>query len=143
MTYDLYIAPVDVEDQYDLRGAYSYVFDKTVGVKGFTRLITRWSLEFLTLRGSDPLDRERGTLFASLIGSNVSSEDDIEDVCRTAVARATQRILLYSADSPPASLDETLNSVEVEQINFTASSTGFDLYVRIKNAAGTVHVFKI
>lgn len=135
-TYDTHIQLLPPEEQSATRGAFSYGYNKHIGIRGFQKLINQWAKAFLTLEGTDLSDRSYGTPFSALIGSNVTERSAIQETVRTSVDRANAIIRTMQARNPPADLREILASGALTSLIFTGDNVGFNAYVLIKNQAG-------
>lgn len=135
-TYDLHIQPLPVSQQGPSRGSMTYGFKKAIGVRGLQRVANRWLLEMLTLEGSDLNDPDRGTSFTGLIGSNVASARDVEDVCRLSVEKCNRRMRLYEAEYPPVTDADAFASATIESLRVTDTGRSVELYVRLRNKQG-------
>lgn len=134
-TYDLYIRPLPEVDQSVQSGIVSYGVRRTIGVTGLQRMVNRWMLEFLTDEGSDPSDPSRGTPFIRLIGSNVSDEREIREICEVAVNKATQRMLLTQQNGRDYTDNDRLRSAEITRIVYDDTRLQLILNVRLTSQA--------
>lgn len=135
-TFDTYIELLPEDSQSLQVGTYTFGFDKTIGIKGFSKLINRWAKAFLTLEGTDLSDRDYGTQFSALIGSNIRDRSDIEETVREAVSKANEILLRYQADNPPTSEREALSDAELVSLIFDSDGLGFEASVLITNQSG-------
>ncbi|MAG64687.1 MAG: hypothetical protein CMK74_02265 [Pseudomonadales bacterium] len=106
-------------------------FKRTVGVRGLQKLINQWLKLFMTTKGSDPLHLQRGTSFPDLIGSNIVTLSDVQDVVLLAIQDCNAQLSAIQQKNPPDT-DEQLGSATL--IKFQAvGADGFDAWVTIKN----------
>jgi len=137
-TFDTYIELLPADKQSVQVGTYTFGFDKTIGVKGFQKLINRWAKAFLTLEGTDLSDANYGTQFPALIGSNISDRAEIQEVVRVSISQANEILLALQADNPPPNDREALQDAELVSLIFEADGLGFEASVLISNQAGEV-----
>ena len=135
-TFDTHIQLLPASQQTVQTGTYTYGFSKHIGVKGFQRLITHFAKALLTLEGTDLSDRDYGTRFPAIIGSNVTSTADVREIVVSSVAKAESTLVKRQAKNPDLNLDERLQSAVVTSIIFDADGLGFDAYIYLKNQAG-------
>lgn len=134
--YDTYIELRPLAEQSVRSGTYHYGYKKTIAIKGFQKLINQWAKCFLTAEGTDLSDRSYGSPFSNLIGSNITSREDVADVVQIAVDKTNAKIQEYQAADPPVDPREILDDAELESIVFDTSGTGVEVYIRIRNQAG-------
>jgi hypothetical protein len=89
--YDIHFQLVAKEKQIGGK-FFSFGFKSAIGVAGPQKLINRWLKTFLTPKGSDPYDLSIGTNFYNLIGSNISTFQDIKDALALAVEDCNDQI---------------------------------------------------
>lgn len=137
MTYDMHFQLVPAAEQESANGrVFTFGFASAVGVKGPQKLINRWLKCLLTLKGTDVLDSTYGTGFAALLGSNISDQQDFIDAATLFINDCTEQIIAFDqAQFPPT--DERLASASISSV-VARDGEGFDLYVTLKNVAGTV-----
>jgi len=136
-TYDIHYQLAPENEQLDAGGkVFTFGFTSAVGVKGPQKLVNRWLKCLMTPKGTDPLSRGYGTGFADLIGSNLSRYQDFVDAVTLYVTDCNDQIRAFDqAQFPPD--DERLESASVASV-VPRGADGFDVYVHIKNVAGTV-----
>jgi len=135
-SYDIHFQEIPAEQQAGASGrVFSFGYTSAVGVKGPQKLVNRWLKCFCTLRGSDLLDPTYGTGFPDLLGSNVSSRQDFVDAMAMFITDCNDKISSFDqAQFPPD--DERLDSAVMVSV-VASPPDGFDVYVNIKNVAGT------
>ena len=136
--FDTYIELLPPDEQSVQVGTFTYGYDKHIAIRGFQKLINKWAKAFLTLEGTDLSDRDYGTAFTALIGSNISSRRDIQEVVQSSVDKANEIIYEIQAEDPPDDAREILDVATLESLIFSPDGLGFDAFVRIKNQAGEV-----
>lgn len=109
---------------------------QNTSVTGFQKTIGLWLKALLTEEGSDLLDRDYGTPFVRLLGSNVTSRADVQQVIEQSVTQATDDIRRYQVEYLPSTEDEILENVRIESIVFSRDSTRVDISVRLENRSG-------
>jgi hypothetical protein len=135
-TFDTHIQLLPASNQTLQTGTYTYGFSKHIGIKGFQRLITHYMKALLTLEGTDLSDRDYGTRFPALIGSNVTATADIQEIVTSAAAKAESTVIARQAKNPDLTADERLASAVVTSIIFDPDGLGFDATIYLKNKAG-------
>jgi phage baseplate assembly protein W len=133
--YDTYIELLPEDVQSGTGGTFTYGYNKHIAVAGFQKLITWWVKSFMTAQGSDLSNRDYGTTFSSLIGSNVTDRVDIQQIVHTAVAKATLDIRSVQAQYPPTDEQEILHSAQLTALIFEDNSA-VSVYVLLQNQAG-------
>lgn len=136
-TYDVHFQLVPSEEQVAANGrVFTFGFTSAVGVKGPQKLINRWMKCLFTLKGSDLLNQAYGTGFPEIIGSNVSRRQDFIDAMTLFIDDCNDQIKNFDlAQFPPD--DERLASAELASV-VPRGADGYDVYVTIKNVAGTL-----
>lgn len=138
MKYDTYFEFTPVEVQQTRGGSVVQLgFSKSVGISGFQKTINKWIKALLTERGTDVLDREYGTDFVRLIGSNVTSQSDIQTIIEDSVNKATDDVKRHQRQYPPENDNEAFSDAVIQSIVFSSDSTRIDVAVLIENVAGT------
>ncbi|MBU1891230.1 hypothetical protein KJ782_07170 [Patescibacteria group bacterium] len=121
------VAPADLTGfKFFTRG-----FSRTVAVRGINKLINVWTKLFLTSKGSDPTDIDRGTTFPALIGSNITDAQGLRDVVLLAIADCNAQLQVLQRQSIP-DLDETLRSATLTQFG-QLTPDGIQVYIGITN----------
>ncbi len=141
-TYDIYYEVIPKEEQPSSYGkVVSFGYTSALGVKGPRKLANRWLKCFMTLKGTDPLNRSYGTGFADLIGSNVSRVDDFTDAMVLFVDDCNQQMRDFdNAQFPPD--NERLESATISSIR-ALPPDGYEVYVTIKNVAGELVTIQV
>lgn len=132
-TYDLYIQGVPESEISGFR-FLTRQFDRTIAVRGMDKLVIKWMHIFLTPKGTDPTNLDRGTEFTRLIGSNIASAQDVRDVVTLTIEDANKQIFDLQRVTTTAA-DETLRNAVLEAFVRNAEDR-FDVTVRITNVAG-------
>lgn len=133
--YDIHYQPVP---ERDVRGYKTFTFGYKAAVKvdGIQGLVNRWAKTFMTPKGSDPLDAEAGTNFARLIGMNISKvSGDLEDVATLAIEDANAQVRTQDIEGL---YPENESLLSAHLLDFVASGSGIEMWIEIKNLAGTV-----
>jgi hypothetical protein len=120
---------------------YEFGYAAALKVNGFQSLISRWAKVLLTPRGSNPINREEGTNFGNLQGTNISKvSTGIRDLVAMEIEAANEQVRQQDVDGfRPDS--ERLQSGELT--SFAESATGFDVWVRLANVAGDDVTFRV
>ena len=136
-TYDVHFQIVAAEEQVAANGkVYSFGFTSAVGVKGPQKLANRWLKCFCTLKGSDLRNAKYGTEFPEIIGSNISQRQDFTDAMALYIDDCSAQIQAFDlAQFPPD--NERLASAVLTSV-VPRGADGYDVYVTIKNIAGTL-----
>lgn len=136
-TYDVHFQIVPKEEQVAANGkVYSFGYTSAVGVKGPQKLANRWLKCFCTLKGSDLLNPKYGTGFPEIIGSNISLQRDFTDAMALYISDCNDQVRAFDLKQfPPA--DERLASAVLTSVT-PRGADGYDVYVTIKNIAGTL-----
>lgn len=134
MADDLYVSYF-LEDNPDLPNFFSFGFDTPQQVSGLTKLLGVFLKELFTSRGSDIYDLNAGTVLPNLIGGNVASIAEAQDVVFLALDQAEQNVLRYQAnfEIPQA---ERLGTVAFLSIAETEAGDGVSARFQLQNAAG-------
>jgi hypothetical protein len=136
-TYDVHFQIVAEEEQVAANGrVYSFGYTSAVGVKGPQKLANRWLKCFCTLKGSDLRNASYGTGFPEIIGSNISQRRDFTDAMALYIDDCNTQIKAFDlAQFPPD--NERLASAVLTSV-VPRGADGYDVYVTIKNIAGTL-----
>lgn len=106
-------------------------FKRTLAVRGINKLLNLWTKVFLTPKGSDPTNLERGTDFAGLFGSNITSMQDVRDVVLLSIEDCNKQISDLQQSNTP-DVDETLKTAVLTQFT-RVSADRINVYVGITN----------
>lgn len=133
--YDVHFQAMTKEAQMSTFKIMEFGFSPPLAVKGFQMLINHWAKTFLTRKGSDPTNLERGTVFTNLIGSNTTLTQ-AEGIVRTAIDDCNEQI--RGIQQTDATLTPVERLADARLIKYTAdpAAPGFDAYVEIRNQAG-------
>ena len=131
--FDLHFHTLAVEEQ---KATYKFVTfgPMAVGVKGIQYLVNVFAKCMLTQRGSDPTDLTYGTLFSSLIGSNISV-DDARDITLIAIEQCVEQLMRFQNTDMSLTATERLKSAELIRFIEDPASPGFSVYIQIRNQA--------
>lgn len=135
--FDIHFQLLTPADQVSSSRNFGFGFSSAVGVRGPQKLINRWLKCLMTPKGSDPFTPGAGTVFANLIGGNIGNMKDVVDVIVLAVDDCNEQIRAIDRKALPPD-DERLQSATLAEIIEAPSGGGFDAYIHIRNAAGTV-----
>jgi len=140
--FDIYFQVLSAIEQQTTYKFVTFGTPSTIGVKGFPQLINKWLKCFLTSKGSDATDLNYGTVFPTLIGSNVSLLD-ARDIADLAVQQCNTQLLAIQGSDLNLTPSERLHSANT--INFVEKpeAPGFDIYVEIKNQAQELLIFNL
>jgi hypothetical protein len=128
--YDFYFQGVP-EDELTGFKFFTRGFDRTLGVRGVPKLLNLWTKIFLTPKGSDPTNLERGTDFSGLFGANIVSTSDVRDVVLLSVDDCNKQLFALQRTSLPDT-DETLKTAVLRSLN-QVSADRIDVYIDITN----------
>lgn len=141
-TFDIHFELVPPDQQVAASGrVFTFGYASAVGVKGPQKLVNRWIKCLCTLKGTDLLDATYGTGFPDLIGSNVSRREDFVDAMTLFVNDCNAQMFAFDQNQFPPD-DERLASATLTQI-VARGVDGFDAYVTIKNAAGSLLLVQV
>lgn len=137
MSYDIHVEviPFDPIDGLPNGKLFTFGYRNPLAVQGAQKLINKWIKCLLTKRGSDLFDKEYGTGFIDLIGSNISNVADVSDAVLLFVDECNSQVQAMDVTSRPPDA-ERLQTATVYQI-LENGSDGFEVYVYIKNYAGS------
>lgn len=137
MASDIHFQPVQPGEAFGNR-VFTFGFRATLKVSGPQSLVNRWVKTFMTPKGSNPLDKNEGTAFGSLVGSNVSAyHSGVEDVALLSIEDANSQVRKQDLDGLfPA--DERLANATLLRVDTETAVDGVYLWVRIVNVAGQV-----
>lgn len=135
MAYDIHIEGVPVDSVHGSKGLWFGNYPLHVGVQGIQKIVDQFIKCFLTPMGSDLTDKEYGTQVAAAFGNSIGS-NTLAQLVHMSVQQAVTTLQRYAA-LYDTSDTERLVSAAVERLEVTSAGDGFDVYVRLKNAAGT------
>jgi hypothetical protein len=139
-TYDIHFQPIPADEIHGVK-SITFGFTAALKVRGAQALVNRWLKTIMTPRGSDPLYPTRGTSLPSLIGQNIDGISmDVRDVVATAVEDANSQVQDQDVEGLYPD-DESLSTATITQ--YTETDNGFDVWVTIKNQAGTPITLKL
>lgn len=131
-TFDLYFQGKEQENITGFK-FFTSGFNRSIGVKGFWKLILQWLKRFMTTKGSDPTRPEEGTEFPNLIGSNITSMSDIRDIVLLAIEDCNAQMLTIQQQTQLAE-DELLLTAVLTKFE-ALGDDGFEAWVTISNVA--------
>jgi hypothetical protein len=132
-TYDIHFQILPAEDQRSER-VYGFGYTSAVGVRGPQKLINRWVKCFMTQQGSDPFSPRYGTGFPGIIGSNISSVEDVIDAVALFIQDCNEQVRGQERGTAlPA--DERLGGATILRV-VQEGPVGFDVWIGITNAVG-------
>jgi hypothetical protein len=135
-TFDTYIQLKPASEQVDGYATFIYGFQKHIGIRGFQKLINKFLKTLMTLEGTDLSDRSNGTRFPALIGSNVTSAQDLQDIVSTAVSKAEATLFRYQSMDPSDDPEDILQSAKMTSLVVDDNGAGFEVTILLKNQAG-------
>lgn len=140
--FDLYFQVLSAVEQQTTMKFVTFGTPSTIGVKGFPQLINKWLKCFMTSKGSDPADLNYGTVFPTLIGSNVSLPD-ARDISELAVQQCNTQLRTFQANDLTLTPSEKLLSAKTISFTEKPELPGFDLFIEIKNQAQELLIFTL
>jgi hypothetical protein len=121
-------------DQQRFRANFSLSFDAPVAVDGFQALVNRWVKTFMTPKGSDPINKSRGTEYPYLVGANVPDMAYIQAAIVDCVADATAQV--QAVDRANLTLPAVSRLRDAQVTRFNELAPGFiEFWVEITNYA--------
>lgn len=133
MSYDVYF---EARLNHPSGKPFTFGYVSAVGVAGAQKLINRWVKCLLTLKGSDPFDKEEGTEFPNVLGANFADEQEFLDFATLCIQDCNAQMRAYDeANLPP--LNERFDSASVAKV-VVRPDGGYDLWVKLRNSAGEV-----
>lgn len=138
--YDIHIQPVSEVEVVSTK-CYEFGYAAALKVEGFQSLISRWAKTLLTPRGSNPINREEGTNFSNLIGSNISRvTTGVRDLVALEIEEANEQVRIQDIEGFRQA-SERLQSGELRE--FRESSAGFEVWVFLTNVSGEEVLFQV
>ena len=133
-TFDMYFQGKEQESISGFK-FFTTGFNRTIGVRGFWKLILQWLKRFMTTKGSDPTRPSEGTEFPNLIGSNISSMTDVRDIVLLAIEECNAQMLTVQQQTQPDK-DELLLTAVLTKFE-PLGADGFEAWVTISNVENT------
>jgi hypothetical protein len=139
--YDVHIETLNEDQVAGVKFLTFGDYKKSLGVKGFQKMVNRFIKCLMTPLGTDLSDKEYGTILADSLGNNVDPGAAYSLVAQSVVA-AENKIQEYDTlyEFPD---DERLGSVQVDNVVTDPSSFGVLITLRLRNVAGTVATITI
>jgi len=142
MAYDIHFQPVPSGEVRSAR-VFTFGFRASLKVSGPQALVNRWVKTFMTPKGSNPLDKEEGTAFGRLVGSNINVyHHGIEDIILLAIEDANDQVRRQDLEGLFPENERLANATLLKQ-QTQIYDDGVELWVRIVNAAGEVLPVKL
>lgn len=133
--FDVHFQMIAEADQVSAAGrVFSFWYANAVGVKGPQKLVNRWIKCFCTLKGTDLLDKNYGTGFPDLLGSNISKRQDFIDAMSLFISDCNRQLQTYDLAQFPPDNERLASAVLTSVVSLGAD--GYATYVTIKNVAG-------
>ena len=114
--------------------AFSFGTPTPQPVTGLTKLLTHWLKALFTALGSDPTDKEAGSNFSQLIGSNVGLVDELFEVVTISLDQASETVLRNQRNQDLTDAERfggvTLHALEED------GADGVSVSVILENALG-------
>ena len=137
MSYDIHFQIIPESEQINANSrVFSFGFKSAVGIKGPQRLINRWLKCLFTTKGTDLFNATYGTGFTGIFGSNISERRDFVDMVSIFINDCSEQITALDNENFPPD-DERLDSAVLTSV-VPRGNDGYDVYVNLKNVAGTV-----
>lgn len=137
MSYDLHIEKAVDNDKFEVLSFGDY--PQALGVRGLSKLVSRFTKCFFTPKGSDLSDANYGTTLMQFIG-NISGERDFAMLAAQAVNETVEKLReydsLYTLDD-----SERILSAELLRIVPTTAGDGIDIYVSVRSVEGSTAKF--
>ena len=134
MAKDLYVSYF-LEDNPNHPNFFSFGFDTPRGVEGITKLLNAFLKDLFTVRGSDIYDLDAGTVLATMIGGNVDTLDEAQDLLSIAVDQAEQNLKRYQSTTDQTD-DERIGNVALLEVAELEGGDGVRATIKIQNEAG-------
>jgi hypothetical protein len=132
--YDLHFDLVDPMMQ-SLEGNFAIDPRRPTGISGPQKVVNRFMKTFLTTKGSDPLHRNAGTDFPSLLDGNINNPSDVEPDVITYIEDVVEQMREIDQESKWLTADEKIETAVLTQFNATGSNT-FEIYITITTVSG-------
>jgi hypothetical protein len=113
---------------------FGFGYQSAVGVSGVTKMVNRWTKCLLTRKGSDPFDRNEGTSFVGLAGSNVCDEADVFDMAALAVEDCNTQMRAWDMKSQPPTAERFLSAAITRIVRVEGDR--YDIWVTVRNTTG-------
>jgi hypothetical protein len=131
--YDIHFQGVSADDLHGFR-CFEFAYAAPLKMTGLQALINRFAKTLMTPVGSDILNKDYGTVFGGLIGSNISRGNSlVSDTVEMSVADAAAQVRRQDIDG---GFDDTEQLMSAEVIGYEPKDTGFEVWIRLKNKAG-------
>jgi hypothetical protein len=140
--FDIYFQVLSSIEQQTTFKFVTFGPSSTIGVQGFPQLINKWLKCFLTTKGSDATNLNYGTVFTSLLGSNVPLHD-ARDVAALALQQCNNQIITMQSGDLTLTSTERLASANIIKFLEKPEVPGFELYIELKNQAQELLVFSL
>jgi hypothetical protein len=139
---DIHFQPVPAEDARTNK-IFTFGFVSALKVQGLQALVNRWIKTFMTPLGSDPLHRDRGTSFSSLVGVNLSlNNPDVEDSVVLAIDATNEQIEAQDEEGDyPES--EMLGYAKLTALSYDALTSALSIWVDMSNKNGDYLTVKL
>lgn len=131
---DIHIQIINPDEQ-TFGEVLTFDFADVITVTGFQALMNRWLKTFLTPKGTDPVDKSRGTEFAYLRGSNVSGKLSLQPLLTEYVEDASAQVRAADRKSPKLPPESRLRTAAIIQI-VELDKTRVEFWVELTNDAG-------
>lgn len=133
--YDIHFQQISKKDQLELVDGkvFTFGFKSAVGVSGPQKMVNRWVKCLLTSKGSDVMSANYGTGFNSLIGSNITSKNDLADALTLFIEDCNSQMRSHDWTNFPPD-DERFDSANL--VKLTITDGGFEAVVLLRNVLG-------
>lgn len=139
---DIHFQPVPAEDA-TTNKVFTFGFISALKVEGLQALVNRWIKTFMTPLGSDPLAKDSGTVFASLLSGNSSlNNPDIEDEVVLAI-EATNTQVTAQDDEGYYPDSEMLGYAKLTTMVYDPLTSSLRVWINISNKEGEYLTVKL
>ncbi len=139
--YDIHVETLDESKALGVEFLTFGDYDKSLGIKGFQKMVNRFVKCLMTPLGTDLSDSSYGTILADSLGNNVDPSAMFALVAQSVVA-AEDKITEYDSQYALPD-DERLGSVKVENVVNDPNAFGVLITLQMRNVAGTVVVLNV
>lgn len=135
MPYDIHLEGIPESQVTNAEFLTFGPYDKSVGVRGVHKLVSRFLKCFMTPIGSDLADEDYGTTLMSSFLGNIDSKD-LVGLASRAVGEAVDTLQRYDSEYALDD-DERLHSAELQDVFVDTTTQAIEIHIRIQNVAGT------
>ena len=127
----------------ELTGEVELGFTSSRSITGLDKMAQRWTMIFLTPRGTDIYDPNYGTDFYLVRDAAINNESYIRNIITSSINAANSTFKAYQQSGENPTKDEGFYTAVLQDIVFSQERQSVDVYIKIINSLGEFRVLEL